>query len=108
MIREKAALKRDFDEEVLAHRVKMNHKMHEHLTSAVKKLHNEHEARKRQQDKRVESMKKRLEQEKGMISRIRNQLNTEMRKVRQDSGAYRLSLKQRLEKQKQDRYIQDH
>ena len=102
LIRERTALEKHFKDQILAHRVKVNNQMHEHLTSEVKKLHREYGVRKKQANVRVEAMKRQVDSEKSMIDRIKNQLNVEKRRVRQDKDSYKQILQERLEAEKQE------
>ncbi len=100
LIEEKRNLKKHADEELLAERVGLNNKLHEHLTSEVEKLHQEYAMKTRQADAKVELMKKRIASEKNMLAKIRNQLNSEIRKVRENDKVYKEKLRQRLKEEK--------
>ncbi|MBT6774792.1 hypothetical protein HOA91_05480 [Candidatus Woesearchaeota archaeon] len=102
LIQERTKFEKHFKDQILAHRVKLNHQMHEHLTEEVKKLHREHETKKRSEELRIEGMKKRIDSERSMLSRIRSQLNAEKRKVREDKDSYKQTLQEKLELEKQE------
>ena len=74
------------------------------------KYENEEEIKKPEED---ESVKKQLGdisnatglkiiKKKGFLSKIRNQLNLESRKIREDKEAYKREIKEKLEKEKQE------
>jgi hypothetical protein len=102
LIKERAELERHFKDQILAHRARLNQQMHEHLTSEVGKLHKEHESKKKKENTRIEDMKKRIDSERSMLSRIRNQLNAEKRNVLADKNSYKKSLQEKLETEKQE------
>ena len=102
LIEERRKMHDHFKEQVLAHRAKLNNQMHEHLTSEVRKLHVEHESKKKEADLRVSSMKRRVETERGALSRIRNKLNVERRKLLENEKSYRQEIRDKLEQEKQE------
>ena len=93
---EKTKLKQHFQEEILANRVRMNNKLHEHMTQEVKKLHKEHDVKANVEVGKIEDIKKRLANERGALSRIRNNLNSEIRKVRAEGDDYKKTVDERL------------
>jgi hypothetical protein len=93
---EKTKLKQHFQEEVLANRIRMNNKLHEHITQEVKKLHKEHDVKAKVESGKIDDIKKRLANEKGALSRIRNNLSSEVRKVRAEGEDYKKRVEERL------------
>jgi len=76
--------------------------MYKHLTQEIKKVHREHVSKKKKEQRRIEVIKGRLSKEKTMTSRIRNQLNSEIRKIRRDEEVYKKQLMKKLDKEKQE------
>ncbi len=99
---EKNKLRTHFKEEIIASRVLLNNKIHEHLTNEVKNLNKKYKSKEESASKEVEEIKKRVNQERGALSKIRNALSFKARKIRQDDVAYKRDLLKKLEKEKND------
>ena len=102
IVDEKAKLKSQFEEEILATRTKLNNQMHEHLTSEVKKLNDEYLQKRKDADNNVSQMKRKLASETGTLTRMKNNLSAEVRKIREDEDVYKRELAVKLEKEKQE------
>ena len=101
LIKDKMRLKKDINEEILARRVSLNNQMHEHLTKETKKLHEKYRIKEKDGEKRVEEIKKKLNQERGVLGRIKDSFSRDARKLRANEERYKKELETRLEHEKQ-------
>ena len=99
---EKIKLKKHFEEEILATRTRLNNRVHEHLTSEIRKLNEEYVEKKKDSDNQVIQMKNKLASETGVLTRMKNNLNVKMRKIRENEDVYKRELDERLEQEKQE------
>jgi hypothetical protein len=102
LIKEKRKLHKHFQEEILALRTRLNLQMHESLTNESKKLHNEHESRKKAELERISEIKKKLNSERGTLARLKLKLSSELKRIKNEETEYKKEIETNLEKEKQD------
>lgn len=99
---EKERLRKHADEEILAYRNRLSNQLHEHLTSKIRKIHQEHNRKLKWEEEKIQELKRRIEEEKGLFSKIRNRLNYKLKRIRNNEKVYKKELFARLEKQKKE------
>lgn len=99
---EKDKLKKHFDEEILAKKFALNNMMHERLTSEVMKLHQIHKTREQRETEKITEMKKSIENERGLLSKMKNRFNIKLMKLKTDEKGYRAKVREDLEREKQE------
>jgi hypothetical protein len=98
---EKEKLKKHFEDIILAHRTRLNNHMNEKITAEVKELHRNYHKKDKLIDRRIENWKKKMDEEKGIIAKIKDNLSNERIKVQKDKEKYKAELRERLENEKQ-------
>ncbi len=99
---EKGKMKHLAREEILTSRVVADRKMHEHLTREVGEVHKNYANKLKKSNEGINKIKRQLASEKDVFSKVRNRLSLKARKIKEDDGAYRKGLIDRLEKEKKN------